>query len=112
MRKTKNFPVRGKISEVNSSHKTLDWEESESTMVVGVIQVTGMSSDSNLLTLLKLYARRKIPVEEQIETPAKIKEKDDDQVSLLIVAYCMKALEPTKIHTEGGGPHAYKARLG
>ena len=87
--------------------------------------MTGMSSDSNLLTLLKLYARRKIPVKEQIETPAEIKEqkhlrsisneiaeKDDDQVSFLSVAYCMKALEPTKIHTEGGGPHAYKARLG
>ena len=75
LRKTKNFPVRGKISEVNSSLKTLDWEESESIMVVGVIQVTGMSSDSNFLTLLKLYARGKIPVEEQIETQLKLKNR-------------------------------------
>ena len=39
-------------------------------------------------------------------------QKDDVQVGLLIGANCMKALEPTKIiHSEGGGPYAYKTRL-
>ena len=42
-----------------------------------------------------------------------IVQKDDVQVGLLIGANCMKALEPTKIiHSEGGGPYAYKTRLG
>ena len=40
-------------------------------------------------------------------------QRDDFQVGLLIDANCMKALEPTRtIHSEGGGPYAYKARLG
>ena len=91
------------------------------------MQVTGMTGDSSLLALPKLYAKRDIPVDkEEIATPAKIKEwehlrsisneivqKDDLQAGLLIGANCMKALEPTKIiHSEGGGPYAYKPRLG
>ena len=64
-----------------------------------------MSGDGSLLTLLKLYARREIPVDKEIATPAKIKEwkhlrsipneivqKDYVQVDLLIGANCMKAL--------------------
>ena len=40
-------------------------------------------------------------------------QKDDVQADLLIGANCMKALEPTKIiDNEGGGPYAYKTRLG
>ena len=96
-------------------------------MVVEGIQVTGMSGDSSLLTLPKLYARREIPVDkEEIATPDKIKEqkhlrsisneivqKDDVQVGLLIGANCMKVLEPTKIiHSEGGGPYVCKTKLG
>ena len=88
--------------------------------------MTGMSSDSSLLSLPKLNTRREIPVDkEEIATPAKIKEwkhlrsisneivqRDDVQVGLLIGANCMKALEPTRIiHSEGGGPYAYKAKL-
>ena len=39
-------------------------------------------------------------------------QRDDVQVGLLIGANSMKALEPTKIiHSEGGGPYAYKTRL-
>ena len=92
--------------------------------------MTGMSGDSSLLSLPKLNTRREIPVDkEEIATPAKIKEwkhlrsisneivqRDDVQVGLLIGANCMKALEiihRTKItHSEGGGPYAYKTRLG
>ena len=64
-----------------------------------------MSGDGTLLTLLKLYARREIPVDKEIATPAKIKEwkhlrsipneivqKDYVQVGLLIGTNCMKAL--------------------
>ena len=106
--------------------KTLHREKTESTIAVEGIQVTEMSGDGSLLTLLKLYARE-IPVDkEENGTPAKFKEwkhlrsisneivqKDDVQVGLLIGANCMKALEPTKIiHSEGGGPYAYKTRLG
>ena len=40
-------------------------------------------------------------------------QRDDIQVGLLVGANCMKALEPTRIiHGEGGGPYAYKTRLG
>ena len=92
-------------------------------MVVESIKVTGMSGDGSLLSLLKLYARREIPVDVgEISTSNKIKEwkhlrsisneivqKDDVQVGVLIGANSMKALEPTKIrHSEGGGPCAYK----
>ena len=107
--------------------KTLYGGKTNSTMVVEVIQVTGMSGDGSLLTLTKLYARREIPVDKkEIATSSKIKEwkhlgsilngivqKDDVQVGLLIGANCMKALEPTKImNREGGGPYAYKTKLG
>ena len=89
--------------------------------------MTGMSGDSSLLSLPKLNTRREIPVDkEEIATPAKIKEwkhlrsisneivqRDNIQVGLLIGANCLKALEPTIIiHSEGGGPYAYKTRLG
>ena len=107
--------------------KTLHGEKTESTMVVEGIKVTGMSGNYSLLSLPKLYTRREIPVDkEEIATPAKIKkwkhlrsisndivQRDDVQVGLLIGANCMKALEPTKIiHSEEGGPYAYKTRLG
>ena len=100
------------------SLKALHGEKTESTMVVEGIKVTGMSGDGSLLSLPKLYTRREIPVDkEEIAAPAKIKEwknlrsisnetvqRDDIQVSLLIGANCMKALEPTRIiHSEGGG---------
>ena len=109
------------------SLKTLHGEKTESTMVVEGIKVTGMSGDGSFSSLPKLYTRREIPVDkEEIATPAKIKEwknlrsisnetvqRDDIQVGLLIGANCMKALEPTRIiHSEGGGPCAYKTRLG
>ena len=64
-----------------------------------------MSGGGSLLTLLKLYARRDIPVDKETATPAKTKEwkhlrpilneivqKDYVQVGLLIGANCMKAL--------------------
>ena len=101
-------------------------EKTESTMVVEGIKVTGMSGDDSL-SLPKLHTRREIPVDKEwIATPPKIKEwkhlrsisndivqRDDVQVGLLIGANSMKALEPTKIiHSEGGGPYAYKTRLG
>ena len=84
-----------------------------------------MSGDGTLLTLPKLYARMEIPIDKE-EIATKIKEwkhlrsisneivqKDDAQVGILIGANCVKALEPAKfIHSEGGGPHAYKSRLG
>ena len=44
---------------------------------------------------------------------SEIVQRDDIQVGLLVGANCMKALEPTRIiHGEGGGPYAYKTRLG
>ena len=108
--------------------KTLHGGKTESTMVVEGIKVTRLSGgDSSLLPLPKLYTRREIPVDkEETATPAKIREwkhlrsisneivqRDDVQVGLLIGANCMKALESTKIiHSEGGGPYAYKTRLG
>ena len=96
-------------------------------MVVEGIKVTGISGDGSLLSLPKLYTRWEITVDkEEIATPAKIKEwkhlrsisneivqRDDILVGLLIGANCMKALEPAIIiHSEGGGPYAYKTRLG
>ena len=40
-------------------------------------------------------------------------QRDVVQVSLLIGANCMKAMEPSKIiHSEGGSQYAYKTRLG
>ena len=39
--------------------KTLYGGKTNSTMVVEVIQVTGMSGDGSLLTLTRLYARRR-----------------------------------------------------
>ena len=107
--------------------KTVYGEKTESTMVLEGIKVTGISGDGSLLSLLKLYTRREIPVDKkEIATPAKIKkwkhlrsilneivQRDDVQVGLLIGANCMKGLEPTRIiHSEGGGPYAYKTRLG
>ena len=89
--------------------------------------MTGISGDGSLLSLPKLYTRWEITVDkEEIATPAKIKEwkhlrsisneivqRDDILVGLLIGANCMKALEPAIIiHSEGGGPYAYKTRLG
>ena len=55
--------------------KALHGENTESAMVVEGIQVTGMSGDGSFLTLSKLYAKRKIPVDQEaIATRAKIKE--------------------------------------
>ena len=49
-------------------------QKTESTIVVEGVQVTGMSGDGSLLTLLKSYARREIPVDkEEIATATKIK---------------------------------------
>ena len=107
--------------------KTLHGERNENTMIVDGIKVTGMNDDSSWFALPTLYARKAIPVDkEEIATPAKIEEwkhlmpisneivqRDDVQVGLLIGANCMKALEPTQIiHSVGGGPYAYKSRLG
>ena len=49
-------------------------KKTERTIVVEGTQVTWMSCDGSLLTLLKLYARREIPVDKKIATPAIIKE--------------------------------------
>ena len=107
--------------------KTLHGERTENTMVVEGIKVAGMNDDSSWLALPKLYARKEIPVDkEETTTPAKIKEwkhlmpisngtvqRDDLQVDLLIGANCINALEPMQIiQSEGGGPYAYKTRLG
>ena len=55
--------------------KALHGQNTESPIVVEGIQVTGMSGDGSFLTLSKLYAKRKIPVDkEEIATRAKIKE--------------------------------------
>ena len=97
-------------------------QKTERTIVVEGIQLTWMSGGGSLLTLLKLYARREIPVDKETATPAKTKEwkhlrsilneivqKDYVQVGLLIGANCMKALEPTKIiHSEGDSLYVYK----
>ena len=121
----KEIGVRGMKTTLNL--KTLHGERIENTMVVEGIKVTGMNDDSSWLALAKLYARKEIPVDkEEIATPAKIKEwkhltpisneivqRDDVQVGLLVGVNCMKALGLTQIiHSEGGGPHAYKTRLG
>ena len=96
-------------------------------MVAEGIKLTAMSGGDSLLPLPNLYTRREIPVDkEEIATPTKIKEwkhlksisnetvqRDDVQVGLQIGANCMKAVEPTRIiYSEGGGPYAYKTRLG
>ena len=109
------------------SLKTLHGEKTESTMVAEGIKLTAMSGGDSLLPLPNLYTRREIPVDkEEIATPTKIKEwkhlksisnetvqRDDVQVGLQIGANCMKAVEPTRIiYSEGGGPYAYKTRLG
>ena len=120
----KKFGVHGLKTILNN--KTLRGKKTENNMVEKDIKLTGMSDDCSLLSLPKLYIRRKIPiVKEEIDTPAKIKEwkrlrsilnkivqKDNLQVGLMISANCMKALEPTKIiHCEDGIPYAYKTRL-
>ena len=120
----KEIGVRGMKTTLNL--KTLHGERTENTMTLDGIKVTGINGDSSCLALPKLYARKEIPVDkEEIATPAKIKEwkhltpisneivqRAYVQVSLLIGANCMKALEPTQIiHSEGGGPYAYKTRL-
>ena len=120
----KKLGVHGLKTTLNN--KTLRGKKTENNMVEKNIKVTGMSDDCSLLSLPKLYIRRKKPVvKEEIDTPAKIKEwkhlrsilnkivqKDNLQVGLMISANCMKALEPTKIiHSEDGIPYAYKTRL-
>ena len=69
----KEIGVQGMKTSLNL--KTLHGEKIESIMVVEGIQVTGMSGNGSLLTFLKLYARREIPVDkEEIANTAKIKE--------------------------------------
>ena len=121
----KELGVHGMKATLNL--KTLYKKKAESTMLLEDIKVTGMNGDGSLLLFPELCTRREIPVDkEEIATLAKIKEwkhlrpisneivqRDDVQVGLLIGANCMKALEPTRIiHSEGGGPYAYKAKLG
>ena len=120
----KELGVHGMKTTLNL--KTLHGEKTESTMVVEGIKVAGMSGNGSLLSLRKLYTRREIPVgKEEITTTTKIKEwkhlrsisneivqRDDVQAGLLFSANCRKALEPTRsIHSEGGGPYAYKTWL-
>ena len=120
----KELGVHGMKTTLNL--KTLHGEKTESTMVVEGIKVAGMSGNGSLLSLRKLYTRREIPVgKEEITTTTKIKEwkhlrsisneivqRDDVQAGLLLSANCRKALEPTRsIHSEGGGPYAYKTWL-
>ena len=54
--------------------KTLDGEKAESATVVEGIKVTRMNGDGSLLSLVKLYTKREIPVDkEEIATPAKLR---------------------------------------
>ena len=69
----KEIGVQGMKTSLNL--KTLHGEKTESIIVVEGIQITGMSGNGSLLTFLKLYARREIPVDkEEIANTAKIKE--------------------------------------
>ena len=67
--------------------KTLYGEKTESTMVVEGIQVTGMSGDSSLLTLSKLYARREILLSFIIVTFRIVEKVDRIKRQYLILLY-------------------------
>ena len=105
--------------------KTLHGEKIESNMVVEGIRVAGMmvvcchfqsytQEGRYQLTRKKVQPFAKIKEWKHLRsTSNEIVQRGDIQVGLLIGANCMKALEPTKtIHSKGGGPYAYKTRLG
>ena len=122
----KKLNVGGRAT--STSIKTLNGENNFQLHAVDGLQVCNSNTKSKKIWLnLPTYIQNQLPVDKnEVATPKKlekwkylqpilgeISEKNDIQVDLLIVADCVKALEPIKvISSEARGPYACKTVLG